>query len=53
MPLAATCVCDGDIYGPIESALSRATWTKTSDSPGETEDGVRRDARRADGPALG
>lgn len=41
MPLATTCVCDGDIYGPIESALSRATWTKTSDSPGETEGGAK------------
>lgn len=39
MLLAATCVCDGDIYGPIESALSRATWTKTSDGPGRERHG--------------
>lgn len=28
-----------DIYGPIESALARATWTKTSDR--EIVDGER------------
>jgi len=35
--LAATWVCDGDIYAPIESALSRETWSKTSDSPGKKD----------------